>query len=95
VPGIRWLPRALQDLERLHGFVARENPRAAKDAILKVIEATKRLERFPALGKLRKEQAQTRDLFVPFGHNAYVLRYRIGDEGEIVIVRVWHGREQR
>ncbi|OWV80272.1 hypothetical protein ATY77_26000 [Rhizobium sp. R634] len=37
-----------------------------------------------------------RQLFVPFGKSAYVLRYRIHEEADtLVVVRVWHGREQR
>jgi hypothetical protein len=33
---------------------------------------------------------------VPFGRSAYVVRYGyIVDTDEVVILRVWHGREQR
>ena len=35
-----------------------------------------------------------RELFLPFGASSYVLRYLI-DEQTVVIVRVWHGRENR
>jgi len=37
-----------------------------------------------------------RELIVPFGRGAYVIRYRIDyDRNTVVIVRIWHGRELR
>ncbi|MCX7098967.1 MAG: type II toxin-antitoxin system RelE/ParE family toxin [Methylococcales bacterium] len=35
-----------------------------------------------------------RELFLPFGASSYVLRYLI-DGQTVVIVRVWHGLENR
>ena len=35
-----------------------------------------------------------RQLFVPFGAGAYVLRYRIHHD-DIVVIRAWHSRETR
>jgi plasmid stabilization system protein ParE len=40
------------------------------------------------------EDAERRELFVPFGVGAYVLRYRLREE-TIVVIRVWHSRELR
>jgi len=40
--------------------------------------------------------AGARELIVPFGRSAYVLRYVHWEQaGEIIILRVWHGREAR
>jgi hypothetical protein len=37
-----------------------------------------------------------RELIVPFGKSAYVLRYtHLADAGEVVVLHIWHGREQR
>ena len=36
-----------------------------------------------------------RELVIRFGSGAYVLRYRIDDQGDVIIIRVWHGRERR
>jgi hypothetical protein len=37
-----------------------------------------------------------RELIVPFGRSAFVLRYTLLPEiDEIVIVRIWYGREER
>ncbi|WP_373694604.1 type II toxin-antitoxin system RelE/ParE family toxin [Rhizobium aouanii] len=48
------------------------------------------------MGSRMEHHAAYRQLFVPFGKNACVLRYRIHEEtGTLVVVRVWHGRENR
>ena len=40
--------------------------------------------------------ASVRELVVPFGQSSYVLRYAyLANRDEIVILRIWHGREQR
>jgi plasmid stabilization system protein ParE len=37
-----------------------------------------------------------RELIVPFGAGAYILRYRVEHRhNAVVIIRIWHGREQR
>jgi plasmid stabilization system protein ParE len=35
-----------------------------------------------------------RELYLLFAGGAYILRYRLEDD-TVVIIRVWHGREQR
>jgi plasmid stabilization system protein ParE len=53
-----------------------------------------RLLEHAELGRPIEIDSHRRELVLPFGAGAYVLRYRI--EGEtIVMIRVWHGREQR
>jgi len=43
-----------------------------------------------------QNRPEYRQLFVPFGKSSYVLRYRIHtEEDTLVVVRVWHGRENR
>jgi plasmid stabilization system protein ParE len=95
VPEVRWLPKALDDLGCLYDFLAEKNPTAARKGAEAIIRASHQLESFPAIGKPLTEESSTRELFVPFGHGAYVLRYRFDARGEVVVMRVWHGREQR
>jgi len=38
--------------------------------------------------------SKRRELYLPFGNGAYVLRYRL-DGDMVVIIRVWHSREHR
>ena len=91
-----FLPEALQDIERLYQFLVAENPVAAQKAMLAIDEGLTLLAESPHLGIEMEHSAQYRQLFVPFGKSAYVLRYRIDRERDtLVVVRVWHGREQR
>ena len=48
----------------------------------------------PELGRPMDDDTKRRELFLPFGASAYVLRYRIENQ-TIVIIRVWHGRDSR
>jgi plasmid stabilization system protein ParE len=52
------------------------------------------LAAFPELERPMGDDTGRRELFVPFGASAYVLRYRI-HHNTVVIIRVWHSREER
>jgi plasmid stabilization system protein ParE len=95
MPHVRWLPRALKDLERLHRFIHEKNPSAAGKAIRRIKEAAITLESFPELGTPWIPDCAFRELFAPFGQGAYVLRYRIDQSQNVVITRVWHSKEAR
>jgi len=59
-----------------------------------ILEGAERLREFPELGRPMDEDTGRREFFLHFGASAYVLRYRLhGDR--LVIIRVWHGREER
>ena len=36
-----------------------------------------------------------RELYVAFGAGAYVIKYRIEAKDSVVIIRIWHSRENR
>ena len=86
---------ALADLERLHVFLADKNPRAASRAVTALVAAVETLNHFPERGR-PAGVPYTRELVVPFGRSNYVIRYlhRTGAD-ELVIFRIWHGREAR
>ena len=91
-----FLPEADADIDRLFEFLLEENPDAAEKAMLLIDEGASKLERFPELGLLMNDDTGNRELFIPFGKSVYVLRYRLHHEqNKIVVLRVWHGREQR
>ena len=89
-----WLPEAKEDIERLHNFLAEKDPVAAIRAVQLILRGAERLEKLPELGRVMPDGTQRREYFVPFGASAYVLRYRLAAK-EVVIIRVWHGREDR
>lgn len=53
------------------------------------------LEVFPNSGR-PSGIAGVRELIVPFGRAAYVVRYAyLTGRNEVVVLRVWHSREER
>ena len=86
---------AAGDLYRLRAFLADKNPGAARRAAAVIANAVRSLEVFPARGR-PSGRADTRELIVPFGRSAYIIRYAyLTESNEIVILRIWHGREER
>ena len=89
-----WLPEAREDVERLFEFLVDVNPAAAERAVRLIQQGANRLLEQPELGRPMAVDSFRRELVLPFGVAAYVLRYRL--EGDyVVVIRVWHGREER
>ncbi|MGE0039192.1 MAG: type II toxin-antitoxin system RelE/ParE family toxin [Xanthobacteraceae bacterium] len=83
-------PAALADIERLQTFLVPNSPVAASRAAKALIDAVQSLAGRPS------GTPNMRELIVPFGRTAYVLRYSYSAEpDELVVHRIWHGREIR
>ncbi|MGD8595129.1 MAG: type II toxin-antitoxin system RelE/ParE family toxin [Gammaproteobacteria bacterium] len=91
---LRWLPFAFQDIERLYEFLLEKDPNAAANAMELILEGSEQLLEMPELGRPMDDETGRRELYLPFGSAAYVLRYKL-DGDVVVIIRVWHSREQR
>lgn len=93
-PELIWEPGTVDDLSRLREFIQPHNPKAAAKAARRIIESANLLVDSPYLGRPVENMPEFNQLFIPFGKNGYVLRYRV--EGKkIVILRIWHARENR
>jgi plasmid stabilization system protein ParE len=80
---------------RLRAFLADKNADAAHRAAASLIRAIQSLDTFPDRGRPSGIEG-VRELIVPFGNSAYVLRYAHSvDANEVVVLRIVHGREQR
>jgi len=92
---ILFSPDAANDLERVREFLDINNPEAAKRALRVIFAALEKLETFPDLGR-PTEDADIRQIVVRFGAAGYIVRYMIlADRGDVLILRLWHGREAR
>lgn len=86
---------AWTDVERLRAFLIDRNPRAGQQAVAALVNAVQSLEGAPERGR-PSGQAGVRELIVPFGRSAYILRYAYSaPRDEVVVLRIWHGREVR
>lgn len=89
-----WERGAINDLVRLREFIKPHNSKAASNAAKRIIDSANLLLNNPYLGHPIEELPEFNELFIPFGKRGYVMRYRV-DGKKIVILRVWHGREER
>lgn len=88
-------PDAVEDIERLRHFLTQTNPHAAQRAVTEILVAIERLTEFPDLGMSTRD-ADIRQIVIRFGSSGYVVRYAVGAESkDILITRIWHGRETR
>lgn len=83
------------DLVRLRQFIAVHDPAAAERVARRLIRGIERLLRFPRLGRRvtigpdELAPDEIREWLVA----DYVVRYLIAGE-RIIVLRVWHGREE-
>jgi toxin ParE1/3/4 len=87
-------PDAVEDVERLRTFLGQNNPDAARRALALIWTAIDRLQEFPGMG-MRTEDADIRQIVVRFGSSGYIVRYAVLPGENILITRIWHGREAR
>ncbi len=89
-----WLPQTQKDIKRLYDFLRDKNPTAANNAIRAIRTGARQLEDYPEAGRPMNDGTGRRELVMTFGAGGYVLRYMLDDQ-KVVIIRVWHGRENR
>lgn len=90
-----WLPEAKADVVRLYDFLAEKDPDAATRCAGAVLDGAGLLEATPRIGRPMDDDTDRRELFMAFGAGAYVLRYMLEQSGAVVVIRVWHSRENR
>jgi toxin ParE1/3/4 len=83
---VRWLRRALANLDAEAEYIAEDNPAAAWRVVLSILRAVELLKKNPALGRAGRV-AGTRELVVP--GTPYIVPYRVRGEA-VEILRVFH-----
>lgn len=86
---VSWSPEALEDVESIASFIARDSAFYAKAVVNKLIESSRSLKKYPERGRIVPElgDKDVREIFV----YSYRLIYRI-HEKNILIVAVIHGK---
>jgi toxin ParE1/3/4 len=85
---IRWLRKAAQNLDDAYDYVAKDNPKAAKELVQEVYRLVNLLKTQPSMGRAGRV-AGTRELVVQ--DYPFIIPYRIQHD-EIQILRVFHTR---
>jgi toxin ParE1/3/4 len=85
---LRWLPLALQDLDRIRRYIALDNPRAARRWVERLRIRAKAAAAAPMSGRVvpESERDDVREVFL----RSYRIVYRVLDE-EIHVVTVFEG----
>jgi toxin ParE1/3/4 len=83
---IKWLKRALLDLDEAESYITRDNPSAAAEVVLRIVKAVSMLGLQTGLGRPGRVSG-TRELVVP--DTPYIVPYRV-KENTIQVLRVYH-----
>ena len=84
---VKWLTRALENLDEEAAYLSKESPKAAKDFVLCIQESVARLRDHPNMGRPGRVPGTRELVLTGF---PYILPYRVR-EGYIEILRVFHG----
>jgi plasmid stabilization system protein ParE len=82
-------------MDTIVAYVSNGEEEAAVRALEKIVEGIELLTSSPRLGRSLGDGTERRVLSIPFGTGAYVIHYMLKDESTVVVLRVWHSREQR
>jgi toxin ParE1/3/4 len=83
---IKWTTKARNDLYSVEKYISRDNPTAAVETVLNIIETVESLSTFTQIGRPGRVP-DTRELVIP--SLPFIVPYRV-DSSTIVILRVYH-----
>jgi len=83
---VKWIRRALRDLDEVEAYIARDNPAAAAEVALNIARAVSLLQEQPGLGRAGRVPG-TRELVIP--DSPYIVPYRVKDN-IVQVLRVYH-----
>jgi toxin ParE1/3/4 len=83
---VKWIKRALLDLEEVEAYIARDNPAAAAEVALNIARAVSLLQEQPGLGRAGRVPG-TRELVIP--DSPFIVPYRVKDN-IVQVLRVYH-----
>jgi len=83
---VKWIRRALLDLDEVEGYIARDNPAAAAETALCIARAVSLLQEQPGLGRAGRISG-TRELVIP--DSPYIVPYRVKDH-IVQVLRIYH-----
>jgi toxin ParE1/3/4 len=86
-----WRQAASADVARIVAYIAAENPIAAKQVARELLLAGDSLNLFPHRARRGRVSGTREFVACP----PYILVYRVDGQGNVAILRVWHGAQNR
>jgi toxin ParE1/3/4 len=86
---MRWASLAARDLERIHRYIAQDNPAAAGDVIQALYDGCSARSAFPERGRPSRMQGRRELVFSPL---PYIAVYRVRLE-VVEIIRIYHAAQ--
>lgn len=83
---VKWLNRALENLDAEAAYIAQENPKAARECVVHILNSVQQLTQHPQIGRAGRVFG-TRELVIT--HYSYIVPYRIKDD-TVEVLRVFH-----
>ena len=81
---VKWLRKALYNLQVIYKYIAKDNPEDALKVVIKIRGSVNQLENFPLMGRIGRVK-ETREIVI----NPYFVIYRVN--GNFVeILRILH-----
>lgn len=87
---LRWTAEALDWLEDIHGYIARDNPGAAAKVLDGIVAKTELLKDFPDIGSRLRAVPEGEVRMLLYGHYRIAYLHR-GDADIVEILGVFHG----
>jgi plasmid stabilization system protein ParE len=86
-----WSPEAIEDIESIAAYIARDSPWYANAVASKIVEIAESIPDFPEIGRVVPEIGETsiRERFV----HRYRVIYRL-DQARVLVAAVIHGRQE-
>jgi toxin ParE1/3/4 len=89
---VRWSRQSEKQLIAIRAYVTEHSPSAAERVRLQIIKTVRLLGELPQLGRVGRKEG-TREFVVP--HFPYLIIYRIEGDGELVVLAIFHGAQER
>ncbi|MEL0590609.1 MAG: type II toxin-antitoxin system RelE/ParE family toxin [Planktothrix rubescens PR222] len=83
---IKWLRRALRNLEILYTYISSDDADAARQTIVRIQDAVNQLAQYPFMGRYGRVEG-TRELVI--ANTPYLVIYRVKEE-TVQIIRLLH-----
>ena len=93
MPSVKYSAQAIADLQRLHDFLATQDKDVAKRAIAVIRDALKKIAVTPERFHPEEGRIYLREAIIDFGSSGYIARFRHLPNGDILIARIKHQKE--